>query len=86
MVINEIFLMAMTISLISIITSSAVGQLLIEDNEVVQSEIRDVSQIEEMPKGIPIGEYSITSNGLHGEMNITSFDSKGHFSGPFSNI
>lgn len=36
--------------------------------------------MEENPKGIP-AEYSITSNGLHGEMNITSLDSPGHFQG-----
>jgi hypothetical protein len=79
--INEIFLIAMTISMISIIPSSVGGQLLIEDNKIVPSKIRDISHIEEMPKGIPVGEYRITSDGLHGEMNISSLDSKGHFQG-----
>lgn len=81
MVINEIFLIAITISIIFTIPSLAVGQLLNEDNKVLTPETKNISQIEEMPKGIPPGEYSVTSDGLHGEMNISSLDSEGRFHG-----
>lgn len=81
MMFNKIFLIAMIISAISIGPSSTLGQQLINENKTIPFETRNISEIEENPKGIPIGEYSITSNGLHGEMNITSLDSKGHFQG-----
>jgi hypothetical protein len=76
---NEIFIIAIIVSAISIIPSSIQGQQLIEENKTILSETRNISQID--PKGIPIGEYTITSNGLHGEMNITSLDKEGHFQG-----
>jgi hypothetical protein len=78
---NEIFLIAIIFSAISFIPSSVVGQQLIEENINISSETRDFSQIEENPKGFPGGEYSINSNGLHGKMNITALDNKGHFQG-----
>src|SRR5215207_5878098 len=81
MMFNKIVIIVMIFSAISIIPSSILGQQLIEENKVIPSERRNISQTEENPKGIPVGEYRITSNGLHGEMNITSLDSEGHFQG-----
>jgi hypothetical protein len=34
-----------------------------------------------LPQPIPIGEWDIVSNGLHGTLNITSIDRAGHLSG-----
>jgi hypothetical protein len=77
----KIFLIAIISSVIFIIPSSVLAQQLIEENKVTSAETTDISQMEENPKGIPAGEYRITSDGLHGEMNITSIDSEGHFQG-----